>query len=68
MQLPKLPGDETPAKKRNAKKASASLRDLSPREDARGGGNGILRNEPPLPIPPPGFIISGAGDKQDGQA
>jgi hypothetical protein len=33
--------------------------DLAPKKEVRGGGSSVLHlNEPPLPIPPPGFVVS----------
>ncbi len=37
-------------------KATVKLPDLPPQENARGGGGVMHWNEPPLPIPPVGFI------------
>ena len=39
------------------KKRRVGLRDLPPRENPKGGG-GMMRSEPPLPIPPPGFVVT----------
>ena len=39
-------------------KPRLKLPDLTPRKDARGGGHTVLHPEtPPLPIPPPGFVV-----------
>ncbi len=43
-----------------AKKRRMEMRDLPPRKNARGG---ITRNDPPLPIPPPGFIVTPEDEK-----
>ncbi len=41
----------------DVRKPRVKVEDLVPRKDACGGG-GLRLNEPPLPIPPPGFIKS----------
>jgi hypothetical protein len=44
-------------KKSNEKKVVVKLPDLTPKKDAKGGGKIPSRN-PPLQIPPPGFVSS----------
>jgi hypothetical protein len=47
--------DLTRKNKSTGKKPVLKLRDLPPKKEARGGAFGFSKN-PPLPIPPPGFI------------
>ncbi len=43
---------------------AAKLRDLTPRRDVQGGSSarGLHPEAPPLPIPPPGFVVARNGD------
>ncbi len=43
-------------------KRAVKLRDLTPQRDVQGGG-GLHPEAPPLPIPPPGFVVARDGDK-----
>jgi hypothetical protein len=46
--------DLTRKKEPTGKKPVLKLRDLPPKKEARGGA--LFSKNPPLPIPPPGFI------------
>lgn len=51
-------------------KRADKLRDLTPREEVKGGGctgRGLHPEVPPLPIPPPGFVVARDGDAPDGE-
>jgi hypothetical protein len=50
-----------------AAKPAVKLRDLAPREDPRAGNSVLHPEAPPLPIPPPGFIV-GAETGERGRA
>ncbi len=63
MQVPPT-GIPKTGKKATAKKTRVKMRDLLPRKNARGGSE-ITHNDPPLPIPPPGFIVAPADGKTD---
>jgi hypothetical protein len=48
------------------KKQQIKLPDLTPAKDVK-GGTALHLGEPPLPIPPPGFIDSGrSGERRNG--
>ncbi len=49
------PEDHITRKKSAKKKLRIKMRDLIPRKETRGGGT-LYPNDPPLPIPPRGFI------------
>ena len=57
--IPPMPDNENVEKK-----PLVTLNDLPPRTDAKGGSDTILRRDPPLPIPPPGFIVTPEDKKQ----
>jgi hypothetical protein len=63
MQVPRTPGIQTAGKKSAGKKTRVKVRDLPPLKAPKGGRSAILRNDPPLPIPPPGFIVNSHGEK-----
>lgn len=53
------------AEKRAAgEKPGVKLRDLTPSREVKGGcsGRGLHPEVPPLPIPPPGFVVTRDGD------
>ena len=48
---------------RASEKRRVNLRDLTPRKEVS-GGHGVLHPEtPPLPIPPPGFVVGTNGNE-----
>jgi hypothetical protein len=58
------PEDHITRKKTAAEKVRVKVRDLTPQKEMRGGG-AMYPKDPPLPIPPRGFITPSEDPKDE---